>query len=148
MNTYNQDNVSELAKGSDNDNIELIELIIIDDAADLRGILHRLIERSGLIRVIAEANSTEEAFDLIKVHDPDVILLDLSMPGGGALDLIKRLRNERERLAIVVLSGYPASTTAVECIERGADRYLEKGQPISTLISEILKAYKTRNRLP
>ena len=129
------------------DNGIILELILIDDAAELRGILRRLMERSGLIRVVAEANAANEASELIKVHEPDAILLDLAMPGGGALELIEQLRSERKGLTIIVLSGYPASTTAHECIERGADRYLEKGQPTSKLISEILEAHTTRKEL-
>ena len=126
------------------ENGKVLELILIDDAAELRGILRRLMERSGLIRVVAEANLANEASDLIKMYQPDAILLDLAMPGGGALELIEQLRSERKSLTIIVLSGYPASTTAQECLERGADRYLEKGQPTSILIGEILEAHTKR----
>jgi len=142
-----QDNSPEVSGKSVHDNAEVVELILIDDAADLRGILRRLMERSGLIRVVGEANGAEEASQLINAHEPDVILLDLAMPGGGALELIERLRIERQGMTIIVLSGYPTSTTAHECIERGADRYLEKGKPTSKLISEILEAHSIRKGL-
>ena len=122
----------------------LVDLILIDDASELRGLLRRLLERSGLLRVVAEANDAGEASTLIKQQAPDVILLDLAMPGGGALELIEEIRAAGQNLTIIVLSGYPASTTAQQCVERGADLYLEKGLPTKQLISEILEAHTVR----
>lgn len=122
----------------------LVNLILVDDASELRGLLRRLLERSGKLRVVAEANDAEEASTLIEQHAPDAIILDLAMPGGGALELIEEIRSAGQNLTIIVLSGYPASTTAQQCVERGADRYLEKGLPTKQLISEILEAHADR----
>lgn len=142
-----QDTKGDLPEvGSPAGNGSSVSLMLVDDASELRSLLRKLLERSGLIKVTAEASDTTEASERIDALQPDVVLLDLAMPGGGALELIESLRSAERPVTIVVLSGYPAATTAAECIERGADLYLEKGLPTSQLVSSILEAHRARHR--
>jgi DNA-binding NarL/FixJ family response regulator len=117
---------------------DVVTVVLTDDAVELRALLRRLLERSGNIQVVGEAENADHAAELIKVFGPDVLLLDLAMPGGGALELIEALRVAGNDLAIIVLSGYPASSTGGECLSRGADLYLEKGLPVRELTDAIV----------
>lgn len=121
-----------------------LRLLLVDDATELRGLLRRLLERSGKITVVGEANDVAEATVLTHELHPDALVLDLAMPGGGALELIEELREAGENLTVVILSGYPAATTADQCVSRGADIYLEKGLPTRDLVDAILAAHAGR----
>jgi two-component system invasion response regulator UvrY len=123
---------------------QLIKDVLVDDAAELRSMLRVLLERSRLIAVVGEAGDSRAAGAFLDTDTIDAVVVDLAMPGGGALELIQRLRTSHPLLAIVVLSGYPAATTEASCIERGADVYVEKGTPIALLVSAIHDAVVAR----
>jgi DNA-binding NarL/FixJ family response regulator len=123
---------------------ELIDVVLVDDAAELRSMLKMLLERTGRIRVVAEAGDAAQADALVLETSPDAVLVDLAMPGGGALELISGLREKFPALALVVLSGYPASGTADRCLQHGADRYLEKGVAVSDLLAVLVDTVEGR----
>ena len=106
----------------------------------LRSLLRVLLERSGSVNVVGEAGDVSSAEDLVRTTRPDVVIVDLAMPGGGALELISRLRTAEPSLGIVVLSGYPAATTAYRCLAGGADAYVEKGTSFAVLLETVLAA--------
>lgn len=122
-------------------------LVLADDASELRSLIKRLIERGGRLQVIGEADTAAATATLVQDHRPDALLLDLAMPGGGALDLIVQLRGSCPELAIVILSGYPAASSMEQCLELGADRYLEKGCSTSELLETVLEAVSHRRNL-
>jgi len=118
--------------------IERVRVLLIDDAVELRSLLRVLLERSGSVNVVAEAGDVHSAEELVKATGPDAVIVDLAMPGGGALELITRLRSSEPTLGIVVLSGYPAATTADRCLASGANSYVEKGTSFSVLLETVL----------
>ena len=78
----------------------MIQLLLIDDHAVVREGYRRLIERRADLKVAGEAGNAEEAMKWLREHSPDLIILDLSLPGMGGVELIRRIRREREeRLA-------------------------------------------------
>jgi DNA-binding NarL/FixJ family response regulator len=124
----------------------VISLMLVDDAVELRSMLKILLERTGRIVVPEQAGDAATAEAQAGQLHLDAVLVDLAMPGGGALELITRLRETRPGLAIVVLSGYPATGTADRCLQHGADRYLEKGIPVAQLVDELHAAVEGRRR--
>jgi CheY-like chemotaxis protein len=124
--------------------VEQVRLVLTDDAAELRALLRKLLERGGRIHVVGEADNAAHAAELVTSLQPDALLLDLAMPGGGALELIETLRSNGDDIVIVVLSGYPASSTAGQCLERGADLYLEKGLPVRELSGAVVGAVQAK----
>jgi DNA-binding NarL/FixJ family response regulator len=96
---------------------------------------------------VGEAETAANAAEVVANTAPDAVLLDLAMPGGGALELIESLRETHDDIAILVLSGYPASSTAEECLTRGADRYLEKGLPVRDLAAGVITLVQEKRSL-
>lgn len=126
------------------DNGARIGIVLVDDAVELRSMLRMLLERNPRIAVIGEAGDVPSAEAVIADRCPDVVVVDLAMPGGGALEMISRLRANHPTVALLVLSGYPAATTAERCLIAGADVYLEKGTPVAELTATVLRVAEER----
>lgn len=116
----------------------MIKVLIVDDHALVRTGIHRILEDQDLISVVGEADSGEEALRLAPKLAPDVILMDLNMPGGmGGIEATRRLGrlvpNSRV-IALTVLEGDPFPT---QLREVGAMGYLTKGCPAEELVRAI-----------
>ena len=82
----------------------MIRVLLADDHALVREGLKRILAAASDIEVAGEAANGDETLALVKRHDYDLALIDLSMPGLSGLDLIRRLKLEKPRLRILVLS--------------------------------------------
>lgn len=95
--------------------------------------------------VTAEAASGQEAIAAIEAHAPDVVLLDLSMPGMDGFTAIGEIRRRSETVTIMVLSGFPSERMRKPVLEQGADEYVEKGTSMSKLRELTLGALIRRH---
>lgn len=103
-----------------------IRVIIADDHAVVRqGIRHVLEEVPGL-EVLAEAADGREVLDLLERHDPNLLLLDISMPGKTGLEVTKEVRAGGSELGILVLSMHDDPEYVLEAVRAGADGYVLK----------------------
>ena len=83
---------------------KLIKVMLVDDHAVVRAGYKVLLKNTPEIAVIAEANSGEEAYKLYITHKPDVIVMDLSLPGIGGIEAIKRICSRDKKATILVFS--------------------------------------------
>ena len=103
-----------------------IRVIIADDHAVVRqGIRHVLEDVPGL-EVIAEAGDGEEVLSLLDEHTPDLLVLDISMPGKTGLEVAKQLRAEGSEVGILILSMHDNPEYVLEAVRVGADGYILK----------------------
>jgi len=117
----------------------VIRLLLADDHALVREGLKRILAAASDIEVAGEAANGDEALALVKQHDFDLALVDLSMPGLSGLDLVKRLRLERQKLRILVLSMHGESQYAARALKAGASGYLTKDAAAAQLLGAIRK---------
>jgi DNA-binding NarL/FixJ family response regulator len=115
----------------------MIRVLLADDHKIVRDGLKRIL--SGNIEVAAEAASGDEALALVKAHDYDVAVLDMSMPGLSGLDLIKRLKIEKPKLRILVLSMHGERQYAARALKAGASGYLNKDSAAEQLVCAVRK---------
>jgi two-component system, response regulator RegA len=108
-------------------------LLVDDDGLYLRT-LQRSLQKRGLTTVLAQ--TFDEALAVAKADLPDFALIDLKLAETSGLSLIEPLRELREDMHIILVTGYASIATAVEAIKRGADNYLPK--PVTA--EAILKA--------
>lgn len=113
--------------------------VLADDVFDLRFMVKLALERSGRFQVVAEAENGDEAVEMAKAHQPDLVLLDVSMPVKDGLEALPHIRMVSPGTKVVMLSGFEASRLAATALESGASAYLEKGIPPRELVSELLK---------
>jgi len=122
----------------------MIRLLIADDHEILREGLKHVVARSREIQVVGEASDGDTAIDLCRTVDADVLLLDVSMPGPGVLEVIKALKQARPQLRILVLSVHPERHYARRVLMAGADGYLTKNQSPDALASAIRQVHGGR----
>ena len=117
----------------------MIRVLIADDHEIVRDGLKRILAAHADIQVAGEAGSGDAALAAVKAGNYDVALLDMSMPGLSGLDLIKRLKIERPKLRILVLSMHGESQYAARVLKAGAAGYLNKDSAAELLVSTIRK---------
>jgi DNA-binding NarL/FixJ family response regulator len=117
----------------------VIRVLIADDHSIVRDGLKRILAATPDLQVGAEAASGDEALALVKANDYDVVMLDMSMPGLSGIDLIKRLKVEKPKLRILVLSMHGESQYAARVLKAGAAGYLNKDSASEALLGALRK---------
>jgi DNA-binding NarL/FixJ family response regulator len=120
----------------------MIRLLVADDHPIVREGLMRVLEATRGMRVVAEAKDGHAVLRLVEETDVDVVLLDISMPGPGFLELLKRLKKLKPRLPVLVLSVHPEEQFATQALRAGAAGYLTKNQSPDQLVDAITKVLR------
>jgi DNA-binding NarL/FixJ family response regulator len=117
-----------------------IRTLLVDDHAIARNGVKLMLSSAKDISVTGEAGTAHEALDLVRMQDFDVALVDITMPGKNGLDLLKSLRAEKPKLAVLILSTYSEEVYAVRALKLGAAGYLTKDAPTAALVAAVRKA--------
>jgi DNA-binding NarL/FixJ family response regulator len=117
----------------------MIRVLLADDHQIVRDGLRRILASQADLEVAGEAADGDEALALVRAHDYDVAVLDLSMPGLSGLDLVKRLKLEKPKLRLLVLSMHAEQQYAVRALKAGASGYLTKDSASAQLIGALRK---------
>ena len=104
----------------------LVRVVLADDHALVREATAELLERAGGIQVLGQAADGLEALRLVGAMRPDVLLLDLAMPGLDGLEVTRRARELSPRTAIVALTAHEEQPYVLAMLEAGASGYLSK----------------------
>lgn len=119
----------------------MIEVLLVDDHEVVRtGMRHILNDASG-IHVRHECKCGEEALAYLRTHHVDVVLMDLSMPGQGGMETIRRLLRHKPGQRIVVVSAQSSDVIPARILKMGAMGYLSKGAPARELIESVRSAH-------
>ena len=110
---------------------------MVDDHAVVRAGVRRLLEQEPLFEVIGEAESGEKAYQIFGELKPDVMVMDLSMPGMGGLEAIRRILMRYEKAKILVLSMHEDLSFANQALKLGAKGYLIKNALADDLVKSI-----------
>ncbi|MEU8849574.1 response regulator transcription factor [Streptomyces sp. NPDC048564] len=124
-----------------------ISLLIVDDHPVVRDGLRGMFESAPGFHVLGEAADGLEAVEKAAALDPDVILMDLRMPGGGGVDAIAELTGRGARAKVLVLTTYDTDTDTLPAIEAGATGYLLKDAPRDDLFTAVRAAAEGRTVL-
>lgn len=118
---------------------EAIKVMLVDDHAVVRAGYQMLLKNSPDLEVIAEADSGEEAYRLHSVHNPDVIVMDLSLPGISGLETIKRINARDSKTKILVFSMHEEIIFVEQALQAGASGYITKSSDPQLLVEAIKK---------
>src|SRR5438094_5031532 len=119
-------------------------IVIVDDHPLFRKGLDQLIHSDGDFAVCGEAENAAEAMEVIRKLNPDLAIVDLSLPGANGIELIKNIRAEFSKLPILVLSMHDESLYAVRALRAGADGYVMKHEAMANVIQAIREVFNGR----
>lgn len=125
----------------------MITVLLVDDHPVVIEGLRKLLETAGDIDVTGTAQDAATALTQAKALKPQVILLDLRMPGATGIQTTRRLREQQYEGAIIVLTSYGDQAYVTQALEAGADGYLLKSTPSEQLITAIRDASHGRRQL-
>ena len=115
----------------------MIRVLLVDDHRLVRRGLAQLIRETPGMEVCGEAGDGQSALDIVRSSEADVVVLDLSMPGRGGLDVLQELKAESPGARIIILTMYPEEQYAIRTLREGAAAYLTKASAPEELIQAI-----------
>jgi DNA-binding NarL/FixJ family response regulator len=125
----------------------IIRVLLVDDHAVVREGYRRLIEKHAGIEVVGEADSAASGYQAFKTAQPDVVVIDVSMPGRGGIDLVRQIRQLDSAARILIFSMHASATYAQQAFRAGARGYVTKSSPPEILVSAIRDIYIGRPAL-
>ena len=102
----------------------MAKILVIDDESGIRDLLHTLLRRKGYDVVLAE--SGQKGLELFRLEQPDVIVLDLKMPGMHGLTVLQHIRNLDPKKPVIILTGAATAETERQVRALGMTEYVEK----------------------
>jgi len=117
-----------------------ITILLADDHKIFRESLRILLERHEDFRIVDEAADGRQAVNLTGRWQPDVVVLDLAMPGLNGLDVIRQIKERHPLVRVVVLSAYEEEGFVTRAFQFGADAYVFKEQSVADLVQAVRSA--------
>jgi DNA-binding NarL/FixJ family response regulator len=122
-----------------------IKILLVDDHELVRRGLRRMLESEEDIEVVGDAGNAEEAYSQVETLSPDVVLMDVKMPGTNGVEATRVLKEKKPSCKVLMLTLY--EEYLAESIEAGADGYLLKDAKCSELTQAIRQVYQSKRPL-
>lgn len=123
-----------------------LKIFIVDDALSIRDSLKKLLSKLNFINIIGEAGSIAEAKKNLSQVKPDITILDLNLPDGSGIELLKEIKTGPNSHTVIMLTNYSAEQYRKKSIENGADYFLDKSTEFEN-VKEILDLLKNNSSL-
>ena len=127
---------------------EPVRILVVDDHPLMRVGIAAIIDARPGMTVVAQAGTADEAIRLYHLHQPDLTLMDLRLPGGSGVQAIRSIRARSPGARFVVLTTYDGDEDIHQALEAGARGYLIKGMPHEALIEALRKVHAGGRFLP
>lgn len=125
----------------------MISVLLVDDHPVVVEGLRKVLATAGDIDVTGEAHDAANAIEQARLLSPDVVLLDLRMPGASGVQAVRRMREQSVDAAVIILTSYGDQAYVRQALEAGADGYLLKSTRPEDLIASIRSAARGRRAL-
>jgi len=119
----------------------VIDVLVVDDHDLIRAGIARMLQDDVSINVIGESDSGENAIDSAQSHKPDVVLMDIKMPGIGGIEATRLIKKVSDDIKVVVVSALTDSPSAQRVLDSGASAYVSKNSHISEMIKAVKKVH-------
>lgn len=116
-----------------------MKVFIVDDSAVVRERLIGMITELPEIEVAGQAHNAQDAIQSIRKLKPDVVILDIRMPGGNGIEVLKEIKRDKPAPLIIILTNYPYPQYRKKCMEGGADYFFDKSTEFEKVIDVLKK---------
>ncbi len=120
----------------------MIRLLLVDDHPVVRAGYQRLLEQDGDAVVVAQAGSVDEAWAAFRQHAPDLTITDLSLPGPGGLELLRRVRDAQPDARVIVFSMHDGAALVDRAFGLGAAGFVAKSSPPEQLVEAVRRVMR------
>jgi DNA-binding NarL/FixJ family response regulator len=127
---------------------KLIRILTVDDHPLLREGIAALVNAEHDMKLVAEASNGREGIEQFRLHRPDVVLMDIQMPGVNGVEAISHIQSEFPGARIIVLTTYSGDAQVVTALRAGARGYILKGQIHRELLETIRAVHAGQKRIP
>jgi len=118
-------------------------VVIVDDSGVMRMLLRSIINQERYFNIVGESGSGAEVLEMTEALKPDVVCLDIMMPDVNGLEILRQLKSQHPKIAVVMITGSSSSADVKDALTNGADGYVLKpfnaGKVIDTLKGAYLK---------
>lgn len=120
----------------------MIRLLLVDDHALFRSGLKSVLAEAGDIEVVGEASDGEAALDFVRADPPDVVLMDINMPGIGGIEATRRILHAQPEVRVIAVTAMSEDPFPNQLLDAGAFGYLSKGCPADELFKAVRSVVK------
>ncbi len=124
-----------------------MKVFIADDSQVIRERLSALLSDIEGIEVIGEAQDGFEARDGILTLKPDVVILDIRMPGRNGLDVLRDIKESSPKTKVVILTNYPYPQYRRRCMEEGADYFFDKSSEFENVLEVLARLISAKKKV-
>jgi DNA-binding NarL/FixJ family response regulator len=127
--------------------MERVRVLVADDDADIRGLLAAFVSSDPAFKLVGVASDADEAIALAQEHKPEAALVDVAMPGGGGLRVVRELQTFSPSTSVVALSAYDERNIVIGMLQAGAMSYLVKGATREQILHSLHRALLAQSEL-
>ena len=119
-----------------------MKVLLVDDSDILRNHLITILSDMENVDIVGESINTESAIKDLKKKKPDLVILDIRMPGEGGIHVLKIARKKYPDLKVIIFTDYPYPQYRTKCMEIGADYFFDKSTETEKMIDQIKQLAK------
>ena len=116
-----------------------LSVLIADDSSFIRERLPGMLSELSGVEVIGQAEDGDEAIDSARSLNPDVVILDIRMPGKSGMEVLQQLKKEKPGRVVIVLTNYPYPQYRKKCLDLGAEFFFDKSADFENLFAVLKK---------
>jgi DNA-binding NarL/FixJ family response regulator len=124
----------------------ILKLFIVDDSIPIVERLTNILSGIDNLKIVGLATNATKAVEYILKSNPDVLILDIHMPDGNGIDILKQIKKERPSIIVVMLTNYPESDYKKICKKEGADYFLDKSIEFEKIVDICRNLVLQRNK--
>jgi DNA-binding NarL/FixJ family response regulator len=116
-----------------------LSVYIVDDSLIVRARIMTMLGDVERVTIVGHAANPQEAIAAIDTLQPDIVILDIQMPGGNGLDLLREIKKRRPAPITIMFTNFPFAQIRKECVEAGADYFFDKAHDFEK-ITQVLES--------
>lgn len=118
-----------------------MKLLIADDSSLMRERIKNQVKDFDQVTIVGEADNGRTAMEMIRKLDPDLVILDLHMPEIGGMEVLKKIKDDKMKTKVCILTNYSYPHYRTKCLALGADYFLSKSEDFektNSVIADLL----------